>query len=79
MTVPLRPLTPAERVAALADRGVVLYVEGRVLRARCDSTEARHLLENARPAIARHREALVAYLSDLAERGRGPHTIDGGH
>jgi len=57
----LRELTPAERVAAFAERGIRLYVVGKSLRASCEP-EVEPLLAAARPVLGRHRSALVRYL-----------------
>ena len=65
----LRELSAAERVDALAARGVMLYLVGGSLRARCEP-EVRALLDAARPALAMHRTALVAYLTALAAHRR---------
>lgn len=57
-----RELTPAERVAAFAERGIGLYVVGGSLRARCEP-ELVLLLDAARPVLCWHRSALVRYLA----------------
>lgn len=63
----LRALSPAERVAALAARGIQLYVDGQSLRARCEP-EVAPLLEAARPTLAKHRADLVRWLQTLDAR-----------
>jgi len=64
-----RELTPAERVAAFAERGIGLYVVGSSLRARCEP-ELASLLDAARPVLRWHRSELVRYLQSLsAPRG----------
>lgn len=62
----LRDLTPAERVDGFAARGIMLYAVGVSLRARY-APESASLLEAARPALAKHRAAIVAYLRGLGE------------
>ena len=60
----LRELTPAERVMAFAERGIRLYIVGESLRATCEP-EVEPLLAEARPALRKHRSALVRYLQSL--------------
>lgn len=62
---PFRDLTPAERVDALAARGIMLYADAGTLRARC-APEARPLLHAAGPMLARHRRAILDHLQMLA-------------
>lgn len=66
MSSPLRSLTPAERVDQLAARGIMLYAVGLSLRARY-APESAALVEAARPALAKHRTAIVDYLCGLGE------------
>lgn len=61
-----RDLTPAERVDGFAARGIMLYAVGASLRARY-APESAALMESARPALAKHRIAIVAYLRGLGE------------
>lgn len=63
----LRDLTPAERVDALAARGIQLYVVGDSLRVRCEP-EVAPLLEAARPALTKHRADLVRWLQTRGAR-----------
>lgn len=62
----LRDLSAAERVDAFAARGIMLYAVGASLRARY-APESAPLLEAARPALAKHRVAIVGYLRSLGE------------
>jgi hypothetical protein len=57
-----RELTAAERLDALAARGVMLYLGAKgELRAKCEPCFA-HVLDAALPAIRRQKAALVAEL-----------------
>lgn len=66
----LRTLSAADRVAALAERGIMLYVDGVSLRARCEPDVA-PLLEAARPMLAKHRAEIVEWLR-RATNSQGP-------
>lgn len=62
----LRDLTPAERVDGFAARGIMLYAVGASLRARY-APESAPFFEAARPALAKHRAAIVQYLRAIGE------------
>ena len=63
-------LSPAERIDALAERGIMLYLCGNgELRARCEPCFA-GLLDAARPMLRHHRAALIAQLRFMAARGQ---------
>jgi len=62
----IRELSAAERVDALAARGVMLYLVGGSLRARCEP-EVAPLLEAARPMLAKHRAGIVEWLRGARE------------
>ena len=69
----MTPLSPAQRVDALAARGIMLYVDANgKLRARCEPCFA-PLLSAALPMIAWNRKEIASYLlgSDTA-KSRSP-------
>jgi hypothetical protein len=73
-------MTPAARLDALAERGVIVYLDGTgELHARCESCFA-HVLDAARPMLAKHRAELIADLRQRAnaqdrESSAGPQAV----
>ena len=64
----MTPLSPAERLDALAARGVMLYLTAAgELRAKCEPCVA-PLLYAALPAIRHHEAALHQALAEVAPR-----------
>ena len=65
-------MTTAERVAALAERGIMLYLapDGQ-LRARCEAS-VQHVLEAAGPILKQQRKQIIEYLHSLPSCTRTP-------
>jgi hypothetical protein len=60
-------MSPAARLDALAERGVMIYRGSRgELRARCEPCFS-HILESARPMLAQRRAELLAFLQSAQD------------